>query len=345
MYFFGTDEPINQGFFLLAQLVYCHRLYHRYVAGRNFKAVDLEGKVYIVTGSNTGIGFVAAKNFAEMGATVILACRNLEKAKAAREELLATVKCAPSKLIVIKLDLCGFDSVRKFVKEFRALGLPLHCLVNNAGIMNQDRLLTQDGFEMVFTANHLSHFLLTNLLLEDLEKTKGRVVVVSSSMHRHLKRFEFDNVMADKHYELFHTYSQSKLANMLFVTELQRQLNDRKSSVKAFALHPGCIQTNISHNMHPFVVFLNKMAYPILCFMLKNPEQGARCTTHVASAPDSVLMESILKDNGGIQVELGGQYFAHCVPVKPSRGSQNEADAKQLWEISETLSGLHSKSN
>jgi NAD(P)-dependent dehydrogenase (short-subunit alcohol dehydrogenase family) len=193
---------------------------------------------------------------------------------------------------------------------------------------------------------------LTNLLLDDLEKTRGRVVSVGSSMHRHLSRFDFDNVMAEKSYALFHTYSQSKLANVLFIAELQRRLHANKSSVKAFSLHPGCIQTNISHNMHPVVVFLNKMAHPILSFMLKNPEQGARCTIHCATAPDKDLLSAVIRQQIQQRTQdeskpaeadvpvLGGQYFAHCVPVECSKAAKNEEDAKKLWQISEKLTGL-----
>ena len=198
-------------------------LYRRYVSGKKYRTVNLEGKVYIVTGSNTGIGFETAKQLVEMGATVILACRTPDKAREAKDLILSQTKCPVTRVIVIKLDLCGFDSVRKFVKEFRALGLPLNGLINNAGVMMQERSLTQDGFETVFTANHLSHFLLTNLLLPELEKSNGRVVNLTSALHKNAKRFIFEDVMSEKNYSLFGTYSQSKLANILFTFELQRR--------------------------------------------------------------------------------------------------------------------------
>jgi NAD(P)-dependent dehydrogenase (short-subunit alcohol dehydrogenase family) len=198
-------------------------LYRRYVSGKKYQTVSLEGKVYIITGSNTGIGFETAKQLVEMGATVILACRTPDKAREARDLILSQTKCPVTRVIVIKLDLCGFDSVRKFVKEFRALGLPLNGLINNAGVMMQERSLTQDGFETVFTANHLSHFLLTNLLLPELEKSNGRIVNLTSALHKNAKRFIFEDVMSEKNYSLFGTYSQSKLANILFTFELQRR--------------------------------------------------------------------------------------------------------------------------
>jgi NAD(P)-dependent dehydrogenase (short-subunit alcohol dehydrogenase family) len=199
-----------------------------------------------------------------MNATVVMACRSMDKASQAKKELEALTGCAPSKLIVLKLDLCGFDSVRKFIKDFRNLGLPLHCLVNNAGVMSTERMLTQDGFEVCFTANHLSHFLLTNLLLPDMEKTLTRetsgesgnysnantafiprVVTVTSALHNLTKQMNFEDVMSADGYELFKTYAQSKLANVLFTKELQRRLLERGSRVTCHAVHPGCVRTEV----------------------------------------------------------------------------------------------------
>jgi hypothetical protein len=197
--------------------------YNEYVRGRKYVTVDLGGKVFIITGSNAGIGYETARQLVQMGATVVMACRSPDKAKEAKQQLLALLGCSTTKIHVIKLDLCGFDSVRKFVKEFRGLGLPLHGLINNAGVMMSERSLTQDGFETVFTANHLSHFLLTNLLLPDLEKTNGRIVNLTSSLHKTTSKFNCNDVMSEQNYSLFGTYAQSKLANILFTFELQRR--------------------------------------------------------------------------------------------------------------------------
>lgn len=208
---------------MFVSFFFAYKMNRYYVAGVKYKSTKLDNKVYIITGSNTGLGFETAKHIVAMGGTAILACRSVDKAKAAKEQIISSTQCSPSKVAVIKLDLCGFDSVRKFVKDFRNLGVPLHGLINNAGVMQQDRNLTQDGFEMVFTANHLSHFLLTNLLLPELEKTGGRVVNVTSSLHKSLKGFNFDDVMSERNYSLFGTYAQSKLANIMFTFELQRR--------------------------------------------------------------------------------------------------------------------------
>ena len=204
-------------------LFFAYTLHQSYVSGRKYHNVDLEGKFYIVTGSNTGLGYETALRIVSMGGTVILACRSLDRAKEAKARILAHTSCPPTRVVVLKLDLCGFDSVRKFLKEFRALNVPLHGLVNNAGVMMHERSLTQDGFEMVFTANHLSHFLLTNLLLPDLEKANGRIVNVSSCLHKLANKFNFDDVMSERNYTLFGTYAQSKLANILFTVELQKR--------------------------------------------------------------------------------------------------------------------------
>jgi short chain dehydrogenase len=144
--------------------------YNKYVSGTKYKTVDLTEKVYIITGSNTGIGFETAKALVAMNATVILACRSLEKADSAKGLILSELKVSPSKVLVLPLDLCDFKSVRNFVDSFKSLGFPLHGLINNAGVMIENRTTTEAGLETVFTANHLSHFLLTNLLLPELGK-------------------------------------------------------------------------------------------------------------------------------------------------------------------------------
>lgn len=219
----SSIDVATQLLLVAVSFYYASRMKLHYVSGVKYSIEKLDGKVFIVTGSNTGLGFETAKHIVAMGGTVILACRSPDKGKAAKDLILSSTKCAPTKVFALKLDLCGFDSVRKFVKEFKALGLPLHALINNAGVMNHDRALTQDGFEMVFTANHLSHFLLTNLLLPELEKTKGRVVNVTSTLHKTLRSFNFGDVMSERNYSLFGTYAQSKLANILFTRELQKR--------------------------------------------------------------------------------------------------------------------------
>ena len=170
-----------------------------------------------------GLGFETAKHIVAMGGTVILACRSIEKAQVARDLIIEQTKCQKGKIIVMQLDLSVTSSVRQFAVDFQALNLPLHALINNAGVMMSQRHLTEEGFERVFVVNYLGHFLLTNLLLPELERSNGRVVNVASTMHKLLTHYDFDNIMSDKSFSLFGTYAQSKLAMMLFTTELQRR--------------------------------------------------------------------------------------------------------------------------
>jgi retinol dehydrogenase-12 len=207
----------------ILSLVLSNRMYQKYVSGPMFIQQDLTGKVFIITGSNTGIGYDTALEIARMNGTLILACRTPEKANAARDSIIKTIGCSPSKVIVLPLDLCDFVSVRNFVKLFLELSLPLYCLINNAGVMVPDRTTTKMGYEMMMHSNHLSHFLLTLLLLPSIKATKGRIINVSSSTHHFCKRINFEDFHSEKSFSLFCAYSTSKLANILFTFELQRR--------------------------------------------------------------------------------------------------------------------------
>jgi len=310
----------------LLSLYLARGLYRRQVVGKTFVPTKLDGRVYIITGSNTGLGFETTKEIVRMGGVVVMACRSMDKAKAAREVILKETECKPFQLILLELDLNSFASVRRFVSDIEKLGLPLHCLINNAGLMMSERNVTSDGHEMVFTANHLSAFLLTSLLIPSLEegarkyKAHSRIVNVSSSLHRISKAFNFDDVMSEKKYELFATYGMSKLANILFTFELQRRLSKKKSRIVTNCLHPGFVRTEVTRHMNAFLFWGDKLATPIMLTLQKTPPQGAYCTVHVATSQD---LEG-----------SGGQYFVNCEPSEPSQGARSEADASTLWELS-----------
>jgi hypothetical protein len=161
-------NTFNSALTIFLSILVLYRSYIKYVYGIKYKIHDLSGKVYIVTGCNTGIGYETVNALVAMNATVIMACRSISKAQIARESIIKTSKCSPSKLVCLTLDLCDFNSVREFVKEFIALGFPLHCLINNAGVIMDSKTLTSAGLETTITANHLSHFLWTNLLIPEL---------------------------------------------------------------------------------------------------------------------------------------------------------------------------------
>jgi len=264
-----------------------------------------------------------------MGATVVMACRSPEKSEIARKQIINDTKCPESKVIFIKLDLCGFDSVKKFVREFENKVGTVHVLINNAGVMMNDRNLTQDGFELVFTSNHLSHFLLTNLLLPYLKKTNGRIINVASSLHKGAKSFNFDDVMSEHNYSLFGTYSQSKLANVMFTIELQKRLDKEKSKVTCNSIHPGCVQTEVTRHMSLLMRLGDAMAYPIMILLRKTPLQGAYSSIYAA----------ISKDLEG----KGGLYLFHCKNIPVSKAALDDDANLKLWDLSAKLTGVKNK--
>ena len=294
---------------------------------------DITGKVIIVTGGNSGIGFEAAKEFARKGAKTILACRNLDKAKKAAEKI---KKKIPDALIeIIRLDLADLDSVQKFTKEFKEKYDRLDILVNNAGIMMVPYRKTVDGFESQVGTNHLGHFALTGLLFDILTKTAGsRVVNVSSNGHKFgdtdFSKFTFDKC---KEYSRMNAYGRSKLANILFTYELDRRFKNASIDAISVAAHPGISNTNLANHMAGWFAPLMKL---LSSFMLQSAAKGALPTIRAAVDPEV----------------KGGEYYGprgknefrgYPVRVESSAVSHNEKDAKKLWEISEKLTGVNFK--
>jgi NAD(P)-dependent dehydrogenase (short-subunit alcohol dehydrogenase family) len=292
---------------------------------------DLNGKVAIVTGANSGIGYYTAVAFAEKGATVILACRNLEKSQAALDQLKAEVPGADVELM--QLDLASLDTVRRFAEAFQAKYDRLDLLVNNAGIMMVPYGKTEDGFERQFGTNHLGHFALTGLLLDRILATPGaRVVNVSSTGHR-IGRMDFDDLMYEHGvgYSSSSAYGRSKLANLLFTYELQRRFEAAGADAMATAAHPGGANTNLQDEIgerwyvRPFV--------PLMRLMMQSANMGALPTIRAAVDPDA---------EGGQYYGPGGimEQRGYPVLVQSSGASHNHADAQRLWKVSEELTGV-----
>jgi NAD(P)-dependent dehydrogenase (short-subunit alcohol dehydrogenase family) len=284
---------------------------------------DQTGRVAIVTGANTGIGFETAAALAAKKATVVMACRNRQKAEDAGERI--RERTPDAELVFIQLDLASLASVEHFANAFRAGHERLDLLINNAGVMVPPLGHTEDGFELQFGCNHLGHFAFTGRLLDVLETTPGaRVVSVSSMAHRY-GTMDFDNLNAEKGYEKMPAYAQSKLANLLFTFELQRRLETAGSSVTATAAHPGWTGTDLQRHAALFR-FLNT-------FFAQTPPMGALPTLRAATDPRAE----------------GGDYFGpkgwHEMRGYPTRvgttpEAKNELDAKHLWEVSEKLTGV-----
>lgn len=284
---------------------------------------DQTGRVAIVTGANTGIGFETAAALAAKNAKVIMACRNRQKA----EEAMARIRerTPDADLEFIELDLASLASVERFAAAVRAAHDRLDLLINNAGVMIPPLGHTEDGFELQFGCNHLGHFALTGRLSDLLGVTPGsRVVNVSSMAHRQGK-MDFDNLNAEKGYEKMPAYGQSKLANLLFTLELQRRFGAASSKVLATAAHPGWTGTDLQRHSGLFRFFNT--------FFAQTPPMGALPTLRAAIDPQA---------EGGDYYGPKGFYEMRGYPVKvgTTTAAQSENDARRLWEISEKLTGV-----
>lgn len=283
---------------------------------------DQTGRVAIITGANTGIGFETAAALAAKNARVVLACRNHQKAEDALDRIRA--RTADADVRFMSLDLASLDSVRDFAESFRSVFDRLDLLINNAGVMAPPFGRTEDGFELHFGCNHLGHFALTGRLMDQLEATPGsRVVAVSSLTHR-MGATDFDNLNAEKGYRKMAAYGQSKLANLLFTFELQRRLKETGASVMALAAHPGWTVTEIQRHS-PLIEFFTPLA--------PGPARGALPTLRAAVDPEA---------RGGDYYGPRGLFELMGSPkkVRTSSAARNEGDARRLWQISEELTGV-----
>jgi len=292
---------------------------------------DLKGKVIIVTGGNSGLGYESVKAFAEKGATVVLASRSIENGEAAKNKILQHT--TNGDIVVNQLDLKDLNSIRSFAANFKENFDRLDILLNNAGIMTTPYGLTKDGFESQVGTNHLGHFALTGQLIDLIKKTsESRVVTVSSLAHKQGK-MDFDNLLFTdaKEYSPLKSYGRSKLANLLFTYELQRLFESNGINSKALAAHPGVSQTNLTRYIDGKWWF--GILRPIFSMSSQSSAMGALPQIRAAVDPNA---------KGGEFYGPGGfnEMKGNPVVVKSNKESHNEADAKRLWEISENLTGV-----
>ena len=296
---------------------------------------DQSGRVAVVTGANTGIGYHTAAALAGRGAHVVLAVRNLEKGNEALARIVAASPKAPKADVTLQeLDLSSLDSVRRAAKSLRSAYPRIDLLINNAGVMWTPKQVTEDGFEMQFGTNHLGHFALTGLLLDHLLGVRGsRVVTVSSMGHRLRASIHFDDLQWERSYDRIGAYGQSKLANLLFTYELQRRLSareDANQSTIAVAAHPGGSNTELARNLpgifKPAVAVLG----PVL---FQSAEMGALPTLRAATDPDVEGAQYYGPDGLGEQ-------RGHPKLVSSSAQSHDQDLQRRLWEVSEQLTGV-----
>ncbi|CAG02360.1 unnamed protein product, partial [Tetraodon nigroviridis] len=284
--------------------------------------VRLDGKTVLITGANTGIGKETALDLAQRGARVILACRDLTRARLAADEI--RQQSGNGNVVVKKLDLASLQSVRDLAKDVEENEERLDVLINNAGIMMCPKWQTEDGFEMQFGVNHLGHFLLTNCLLNLLKKSApSRIVIVSSLAHKR-GQIHFEDINLDKDYGREKSYRQSKLANVLFCKELAARLQG--TGVTVYSLHPGVIRTELSRHLLPTLAWWVRMIIVPIMWMNKSPREGAQTTIYCA-VEESVAQES-------------GLYYSDCAPKMPAPQAMDDAAAKRLWDLSASMVGL-----
>jgi NAD(P)-dependent dehydrogenase (short-subunit alcohol dehydrogenase family) len=280
------------------------------------------GKIIIVTGANSGIGYEATRALAIKGATVIMACRSLEKGQSAVNQIRAEFPDA--QVLLRQLDLADLSSVQQFAKTFLSEFDRLDVLINNAGVMAIPYHKTADGFEMQFGTNHLGPFKLTGLLINLLKSTpNSRVVTVSSYAH-YFGWINFRNLNSEKFYQKWLAYCQSKLANVLFGYELQRRVALRGKNPISIVVHPGWAATNLQHSSW-FFSLLN----PLLA---QSQEMGALPTLYAATNSTIRGGEYIGPDGF-----LGQRGYPH--KARSSRRSYDAETAQKLWEVSEELTG------
>ena len=279
----------------------------------------MNGRVVVITGATQGIGKFTALALAKMGAEVTIVARSAERGQAVVDEIRTTT--ANPKIGLLLADLSLMAEVRRVAGEIQARHPKIDVLVNNAGAINTTRKVTSEGLELTFSTNHLAYFLLTELLLPQLEAAgtpgrKARIVNVASNAHKRAK-LDMDDLQLERGFAAFRAYSNSKVCNLLFTFELARRLAGKNVVVNC--LHPGVVATGFGRNDRSLLHLGIMIAAP---FFL-TPEKGAQTSIHLASAPE---VEGVT-----------GLYFSRKKPARSTRTSLNEALARQLWEKSEAL--------
>lgn len=292
---------------------------------------NLYGRLAVVTGANSGIGFEATRALASHGAHVLMAVRSVERGETAKNELLQQIPNA--NLDVLALDLSDLESVRRFATLFLKQFSKLSLLVNNAGAMGGPYQKTKDGFELQFGTNHLGHFALTGLLLPALfEAEQARVVNVSSRAHEGA-RLDFNDLHGAHGYRRWRAYGRSKLANLLFTYELQRRLTASGRPLLSVACHPGWAATNLASKSVGTRQGIGNIVQNMFNVGAQSAAMGALPTLYAAVAPTI---------HGGEYIGPTGFLGMRGYPgvVSSSKWSHDETDAQRLWAVSEQLTNV-----
>lgn len=281
--------------------------------------MNMNGKTVLVTGANSGMGKATVAALADMGARVVMLCRSEESGRQAWNEVMKE----PGRDVSLMLcDLGSMESIRQFVLSYKSQYGKLDVLINNAGVITLDRRETKDGLELQFGVNHIGHFMLTLLLLDLLKNSdKGRIVVVGSGAHK-VGKIHFDDINLKK-YNVIRSYSQSKLANLLFVRELDRRLKTDGIPIEVNCAHPGAVATQMGVDRN---TQFGKSIVGVLKPFFLTPDEGARTAVFLAS--------------GGAP-GVSGEYFYKSKIAKSSKRSWDMEAAKRLFELSESICGVN----
>lgn len=282
--------------------------------------MNMQNKLCIVTGANSGIGKAITLRLVEMGAYVVMICRNEEKANEAKEEIIS--QTGSTGVEVMLADLAYQYEIREVADRFRNKYDQLDVLINNAGMIPSKREETIEGVERTFAVNYLGHFLLTNLLLDHMKAApEARIINISSEVHRlGASIFHLSNLQLQEGFSPIKAYGLSKLCNIMFTRELAARLKD--TTVTANALHPGVVSTRLASEAS----WMMKLFYTLGKPFMKSPTSGAETPLYLATA-DEVT-------------GVGGKYFKNKKEIKPADIALDDDLCRQLWEISEELTQL-----
>jgi NAD(P)-dependent dehydrogenase (short-subunit alcohol dehydrogenase family) len=297
---------------------------------------DQSGRLAVVTGANSGLGLITARELARASARVVMAVRDAGKGERAAESIRGEV--ADARVELASLDLADLSSVRAFAESFSAENEGLDLLVNNAGVMAPPRRVTADGFEVQIGTNHLGHFALTGLLLDRLlAQPEPRVVTVSSGAHR-IGKIDFDDLQGERRYRRWARYGQSKLANLLFARELQRRAEAAGLPLRSLAAHPGYAATNLQSaagqmDRGLFTRFGSAVMGVTNRVLAQSDEMGALPLLYAATVPD-------VPGGSYVGPDRMREQRGHPTLVGSSKAGQDMETARRLWEVSEELTGV-----
>lgn len=295
---------------------------------------DQTGKTFVITGANSGIGYAAAYALAKKNAKIVMACRNTNKAETAKQAILDHIPNAS--IDIVELNLSDLKSVSQCADTLNNNYDQIDCLINNAGLGWIDREETADGFEMHIGTNHFGHFALTSQLIGLLKKAPSARVISIASLAHYWGRIHFDDIQLNQKYGRARGYGQSKLANLMFGLELQRQFDQSNVNIKSLIVHPGMSGTNIANSALEAGNFkqLAKITNAVTPFLSQSPALGCLPTLHAATASD-------VQGGDYFGPKYAFEIFGTPKKARIAKHAKSKTNLERLWHLSEELTGVN----